>query len=120
MTAHVNFSMESGKTFEAECRLAATWEVIEVRSLGDESSLIDWEVRRQKGGGRTLSIEFRDAIASGSPKAVEIVARRLPLPRSRPLRLPLLRPLEHGSVEQMIAVSHSVVAERRSNGLGLY
>jgi hypothetical protein len=110
MTAHVKLSTHAGTTFEAECRLAPTWEVIEVRSLDDESALTNWEVRRQKGGGRTLSIEFREAIAPGSPKSVEIVARRLPLPQSHPLRLPLLRPLEHGLTEQLIAVSHSDVA----------
>jgi hypothetical protein len=112
MTAHVTLSTHAGKTFEAECRLAPTWEVIEVRSRDDESALTNWEVRPQKGGGRTLSLEFREAIAPGSPKSVEVVARRLPLPQSRPLRLPLLRPLQHGSAEQLIAVSHSAVAIR--------
>ncbi|MBT4865893.1 MAG: hypothetical protein HON53_12375, partial [Planctomycetaceae bacterium] len=110
MTAHVNLSTHAGNTFEAEFRLAPQWEVIEVRSPNDESTFTNWEVRRQKGGGRTLSIEFRESIAPGSPKTVEIVARRLPLPQSRPLRLPLLRPLKHGSVEQLVAVSRSAVA----------
>lgn len=99
--------VEAGTTFEAEFQLAPMWEVVEVRSRDDSSTLANWTVRRGRGGARTLSIEFRDVISAGSPKAIEVVARRLPLPSNRPLRLPLLRPLDHRADQQLVAVKHS-------------
>jgi hypothetical protein len=108
LSSEIEWQARSGSTFTTRCELPHEWEIIDVRSSPDESAspLINWDVTRSADGVRRLNLEFFDAVAPDSPKTVRVLARRGAAPPGAPIAMPVVRPLDCGSVELLLAVSH--------------
>ncbi len=102
----IDWHVTSGSAFELQCVIPPGWEISTVVPRTENSVITNWEVATEKEGSRILSLELLEAIDSEHPKAMRIVATRVPLPAGETLAVPLVQPLDCTTIDHWVIATH--------------